>query len=200
MARVLRRVQSFWAALVVCAVLAAPALAIDRYEIDPDHSSIIFDVKHLTVSRTTGEFTDYSGVIDFDPNSLLNSKIDVVVQAKSIDTRLPGRDAHLRGPEFFDVEKYPTISFKSSKIVRKNDYYMIVGALTLHGITKEIIMTANIGGPIQGLKGEKVLGITGELYIDRLEYGIRWDKKMDNGASIVNKMVTINVHIEARTK
>lgn len=170
------------------------------YEIDTTHSNVGFAVKHLMVSTVQGNFTDYTGTIEFDKDNLSGFKADVTIQAKSINTQLEARDNHLRTSDFFDIENHPMIIFKSTKIVSQGDGYEITGDLTIRGVTKEITIPLTIEGPVQSPFGAEVIGLSGEAQINRQDFGVSWNKQMDSGGLIVSDNVKIVINIEAGKK
>ena len=176
--------------------LTGQATAASVYDFDKAHSKLEFSVKHLMVSNVKGEFTDYEGTINFDPDNLADSRVDVVIQAKSVDTRIEARDKHLKGPEFLDTDKFQTIAFKSAKILKSGDIYNIVGDLTIHGVTQEIEIPVTISGPVNSPMGGTVIGISGETTINRQKFGVAFSKTMDNGGLLVDDFVKIIVNVE----
>lgn len=188
------------ALLVGTAVLASSFVSADDYSIDKSHSSIGFSAKHLMVSKTTGHFSDYDGSITFDPNNLEASKINITVQSASIDTNMEKRDAHLKNADFLDVEKFPEITFVSKSITKTDDAYQLTGDLTIKGVTKEISVPAEISGPINSPMGGSVIGIESNFKINRQDYGVTWNKAMDNGGLVVSDEVNVGVSIEANKK
>ena len=188
--------KSFLTALALITSLSSLAFA-DTYAIDKAHSSIGFSVMHLMVSTVRGEFTDYEGTLQFDPNNPEATAAEVVIQATSVDTRQPDRDIHLRKPEFFDVEKYQTIIFKSKSAKKDGANFLLTGDLTLRGVTKEIVIPVVINGPVKGMKGQDVIGLSGQTKINRQDFGVSWNKQMDQGGYVVGDEVTIEINIEA---
>ena len=185
---------------VLCVMLSGNnVFAQSVYKIDRVHSSIGFAVKHLMISTTRGEFTDYTGEIQFDPEDLSSFSVDLVIEAKSINTRNEKRDGHLRNTDFFDVEKYPTLKFKGKQLVKNGDGYNLTGDLTIKGVTKEITVPVTISGPIQRKDGEAI-GLSGEIIINRQDYGVSWSKIMDKGGLMVDNNVKIIIEIEANKK
>lgn len=184
------------ALLMGTAVLASSLVFADNYSIDKAHSSIDFSTKHLMVSKINGQFTDYDGVIKFDPNDLAASKVEVTVKAASITTNMEKRDTHLKSADFLDVEKFPTLTFVSKSITKSGDAYQLTGDLTIKGVTKEISVPAEISGPVNSPMGT-VLGIQASFKINRQDYGVSWNKTMDNGGLIVSNDVNVEVNIEA---
>ena len=170
------------------------------YKIDPTHSTIGFTVKHMQIGTTWGKFNDFSGEIHFDKKNLDKFYAKVIIEAKSIDTGLELRDAHLRGADFFDVENYPAISFESKTLVEKDGNYEITGNLTMHGVIKEISCLISISGPVKSPFGQEVIGLSGETVINRQDYGISWNDTMPDGGFVVGNDVRIIVYIEADRK
>jgi polyisoprenoid-binding protein YceI len=184
-------------------LMAGRLYAADVYAIDPSHSSIAFAAKHLMVSTTSGAFNEYEGTITYDPKDLSTFKSDVTIQAKSIDTHVAKRDDHLRGADFFDVEKFPTITFvgKSLASAGEEGKYILTGDLTLKGVTKEVSFPVTIAGPIKSpMGGDNVIGLEGQLTINRQDYGVTWNKAMDNGGFVVSNDIPISISIEANNK
>ncbi len=169
------------------------------YSVDKAHSSIGFTVSHLVVSKTTGNFNDYDGQIQFNPDDLANAKFDFTVKVAGIDTKNEGRDKHLKGADFFDAEKYPDIVFKTSKVeLQSGNDYLVTGELTMKGVTKELQLPVKIAGPVPNpMGGGQVLGIESHFVINRQDYGVSWNKTMDNGGVVVGNEVQIAVMIEA---
>jgi polyisoprenoid-binding protein YceI len=188
------------AVLLATGILFASLASAEEYAIDKAHSSVGFTAKHLMVSKTSGVFKDYDGIVKFDPNDLAGSKIEVTVKAASIDTRNDQRDGHLKSPDFLDVEKFPTISFATKSIAKEGDKYNLTGDLTIKGVTKEITVPAEISGPVNSPFGGTVLGIVSTFKINRQDYGVNFNKTMDNGGLVVSDDVNIDVVIEAGKK
>lgn len=185
------------ALLLGAAVLVSSTVFAEDYSIDKTHSSIGFSAKHLMVSKTTGHFSDFDGTVKFDPNDLAASKIEVTVQAASIDTNMEKRDEHLKGADFLDAEKFPTLTFVSKSIEKSGDAYQLTGDLTIKGVTKEVSIPAEITGPVNSPMGGTVLGINADFKINRQDYGVSWSKAMDNGGLVVSDEVNVFVTIEA---
>ncbi len=178
----------------------AGVAAADIYNIDTAHSTIGFDIKHLMVGTTSGSFNDYQGTIEYDPANVAATKIDATIQAASIDTRNADRDNHLRSADFFDTANYAVITFKSTKVEASGDGYVITGDLTMHGVTKEISIPVSIGGPVQSPFGSWAIGISGKTKINRQDFGIAWNKTLDQGGVVVGDEVVVIVNVEAHKK
>jgi len=190
--KLLSGVVMLGAALILSSVVSA-----EDYAIDKTHSSIGFSAKHLMVSKTTGLFNDYDGTIKFDPNDLAASKIEVTVKSSSIDTNMEKRDEHLKSADFLDAEKFPAITFATKSIVKEGDVYQLTGDLTIKGVTKEVTVPAEISGPVNSPMGGTVVGISSTFKINRQDYGVTWNKTMDNGGLVVSDDVSIDVTFEA---
>jgi polyisoprenoid-binding protein YceI len=178
-----------------------PVYAAETYEIDNSHSQIGFSVKHLTVANVKGDFKTYSGTIIYDDKDINKSSVNVVIESKSIDTANVKRDEHLRGKDFFEVEKFPQVTFASKRIQKRGKAFIAVGDLTMHGITKEVEIPFTLSGPVADpWQGNKHLGIEGGLTIDRQEWGVSWNDKLDKGGLVVGNDVRINLEVEAILK
>lgn len=183
------------ATAVAAALVAAPAPAraeTQTFNVDKTHSDVTFKVRHF-VSNVVGRFNDFSGVIKMDDANPANSSVDFVIKATSIDTNQADRDKHLRTADFFDVEKFPEITFKSTavKSTGKNQY-SVTGNFTMHGVTKQITLPVTF----LGSSGSKA-GFETHTTIDRKDYGIVWNKALDAGGAILGDEVTVSVNIEA---
>jgi polyisoprenoid-binding protein YceI len=172
------------------AVFASPVWAA-TYEIDAAHSSVSFKVGHL-VGNVRGQFDKFSGTVDYDEKNIEASKVNVQIEAASINTGNADRDKHLRGEDFFDIAKYPDITFVS----KRADAQKLVGDLTMHGVTKEIEIPYTMGGLVKDPWGKQRLGGSGALTIDRRDFGIKYDP---TGLTIKND-VKIELEIEATLK
>lgn len=166
------------------------------FKVDPSHSTIGFAVTHMGVGVTRGVFTDYSGEAEFDEENLDAFSAIIVINVSSIDTRLKARDDHLRNSDFFDVENFPTITFKATKLVKKENGYELTGDFTLRGVTKEVSTLVKIRGPVQSPFGGEVIGISGELTINRQDYGVSWNDVMPDGGFVVGNDIRIIIDIE----
>ena len=190
--------------VAILALLAAGALPIfadtETFTFDKNHTLVGFRIRHF-VSKVEGRFKDFEGTIWIDRANPSASKVELTIQAASIDTSVEGRDKDLRSPNFFDVEKYPTITFKSTKVVSKgNDAYDVTGEFTMHGVTKTITIPVKHGGflkvPGRGGMGEKA-GFEIAFPLNRKDYGMVWNRPLDTGGFMLSDDVDINVQVEA---
>jgi polyisoprenoid-binding protein YceI len=180
------------------ATQSTTALAPATYTIDPAHSTADFRVRHLMISNVRGEFSGLSGTIVFDPKNSANSKINATIDATTINTREPQRDAHLKSADFFDVEKYPTITFASTKVASAGlGEWKVTGNLTIHGVTKEIVLT--VEGPAAEIKdpwGNSKTGASASAKINRKDFGLMWNAALETGGVVVGDEVSINLDLE----
>ncbi len=168
------------------------------WNIDTSHSAIHFSVRHMLVSRTRGRFTKWSGQLKFDPDNAANSSVSVEIEPASIETADATRDAHLRSPDFFDVEKYPKASFRSTKVTDLGgDKYLISGELTVHGITHPLSFEAIFEGSAKDPWGGERAGFSATLSLDRREYGLTWNKALEAGGFVVGDKVELSLEVEA---
>jgi polyisoprenoid-binding protein YceI len=190
------RVQLFFAASLALTI-ASPSFA-DTWKFDPAHSDASFSVKHLMISNVKGEFSKVSGTVEYDPKQPKNSKVEATIDVTTVDTREPKRDEHLRSADFFDVQKYPTMTFKSTKVVPAGkEKLKVTGDLTLHGVTKEVVL--NVVGPTSPIKdnhGNDKSGVSASTTINRKDFGMTWNKAMDNGGVMLGEEIPITIEVE----
>ncbi len=167
-----------------------------RYNVDPDHSIVEFKVSHMVISNTTGHFKDYTGFIEMDPEAGTVKTIEATIKTASVNTNQEKRDAHLRGPDFFDVEKHPTMTYKMKSYRKDGEGYLAVGDLTLRGVTKEVTLVGRLNGVTKDPYGNTRAGFTAEGKVDRKDFGMVWNKALDNGGLIVGDDVLIKLDIE----
>ena len=176
---------------------AAPAVAKPTsWTIDPAHSSAGFIVRHMMVSNVHGEFGKVAGTITFDADNPAQSKVDATVDVSTINTHEEKRDGHLKSPDFFDVAKFPTMTFKSKKIWKEGAGYKMTGDLTMHGVTKEV--TFDVTGPTKPIKspfGDVRAGATAAARVNRYDWGLKWNKAVEGG-DLVGQDVVIGLDVE----
>lgn len=184
---------------LVCSFVLVSAIAdaeMTRYDVDPEHTTIEFSAVHMLVSNVRGQFMDYSGLIEMDPDAKSVKTIEATIKTASLNTNHEKRDTHLRSPDFFDVEKYPTMTYKLKSYRKTGDQYTAVGSLTLHGVTKDITLVGNLIGVTKDPMGNIRAGFTAEGKINRRDFHINFSKTLDNGGLIVGDEVTIRLDIE----
>jgi polyisoprenoid-binding protein YceI len=185
------------AACLIVTGVTGTVLAADTYTIDRAHSSVLFVVNHMVISKVKGEFNEFSGTIKHDEGDIANSSVDVTIKTASIDTKSERRDGHLRSPDFFDVEQHPEITFKSKKIEKTDAGLVAVGDLTMRGVTKEVRIPFEITGTITDPRGNRRMGISAKLTLNRQDYGVSWNQTLDAGGLVVSDDVGIEIELEA---
>jgi polyisoprenoid-binding protein YceI len=179
--------------------LTMPAIAsAAAWNIDPEHSSVGFKVRHLMVSNVKGSFDRHSGSVDLDDKDITKSKVQVTIDTSSINTNVQKRDEHLRSADFFDVAKYPNMTFVSKKVARSGkDRLKVTGDLTLHGVTRQVVL--DVDGLSKESKdpwGNIRRGATASTKINRKDFGLVWNKALETGGVAVGEEVTITLEIE----
>jgi polyisoprenoid-binding protein YceI len=183
----------------LAATLSLPAAAAtSTWQIDPNHSAAQFAVRHLSISTVRGAFTKVNGSIQLDDKDISKSSVEVTIDADSVDTRVPNRDKDLRSDHFFDVQKYPTITFKSTKVEQVEPGKLkVTGDLTIHGVTKPVVL--DVEGPTGAVKdpwGNQRAAANATTKINRQDYGVKWNATMDGGGVVVGDDVAITIDVE----
>lgn len=167
------------------------------YQIDPSHSTASFSIKHMMIAKVHGAFDKISGQLNYDSANPTKSSVEVVIEAASVNTREPQRDTHLRSPDFFDVEKYKTITFKSTRVEGSGSELKVVGDLTIHGVTQKV--TLDVEGPSVEMKdpwGNIKLGASAKTKIKRKDFGLTWNAALEAGGFLVGDDVSIDLEIQ----
>lgn len=168
-----------------------------KLSIDPQHSTVGFRVRHL-FTKVSGQFRGFEGTIEFDQKNLAASKVAVTIQASTIDTNVEARDKDLRSPRFFDVAKYPTLSFTSTGIADiSGTRGRIKGSLTVHGVTREVVLDAEFLGAGKDPWGNQRFGFHGETKVNRKDFGMAWNEMIEAGGVLVGDEVEIVLDLEA---
>ncbi|MGB9612484.1 MAG: YceI family protein [Bryobacteraceae bacterium] len=176
---------------------AAPSLLAERYAIDGSHSKAQFAVRHMMVSTVRGEFTRIEGWVEYDEKNPEVIRIEAVIDAASINTGEPKRDEHLKSPDFFDVAKYPKITFRSKSARKTANGLAVTGDLTIHGVTREVVL--NVDGPSPEVRdpwGNLRRGATATTKINRKDFGLTWNAAIETGGVVVGDEVTITIDVE----
>ena len=176
----------------------ATAAAVRTLEIDRSHSEVAFQVRHL-LSRVRGRFADFAGTIEWDPSAPENSRVHVTIQADSIETAEPNRDKHLRSADFFDAETYPTLTFASTSVTpRSGGLFDVSGNLTIHGVTREVVLPATYLGTAQDPWGNTKFVFEAELTLNRKDFGLNWNAALETGGFLVGDEVKVTLSIQAK--
>jgi polyisoprenoid-binding protein YceI len=179
-------------------LLSAAAMAqTSSWDIDPAHSAAQFTVRHMGLSNVTGSFTKVSGSAVLNDKDITQSQVQATIDVSSVDTRVADRDKDLRSPNFFDAANYPTMEFKSSKIVNNGGKLQVIGDLTMHGTTRPV--TLDVDGPTAETKdpwGNTRRGLSATTTINRQDFGLKWNNRMGTGEAVVGDMVKIQLDVE----
>jgi polyisoprenoid-binding protein YceI len=178
--------------------LVTPQTSTTTWNIDPAHTAAEFKVKHMMISNVKGQFSSVTGKLILDESDLAKSKVEVLIDAGSIETREPQRNAHLKSADFLDVEKYPNLSFISTSIKLVRDGELAVeGDLTIHGVTRKVLLT--VDGPTPPTKdpwGNTRVGVSATTKINRKDYGLTWNAALETGGILVGEEVAITLEVE----
>jgi len=186
-----------FAVLAAALAVASPTLATDTYQFDKAHTTVGFQVRHI-VTNVGGKFQDFAGTIKVDRVKPESSSVEFTIQAASINTNDPKRDEHLKSPDFFDVANQPTITFKSTSVKPTGkDAYDVAGNLTMRGVTKAITLPVTFLGEGKDPWGNEKIGFETATTLNRKDYGINWNKALDQGGLLVGDEVKVQISVEA---
>ncbi|MES2639265.1 MAG: YceI family protein [Myxococcota bacterium] len=172
-------------------------MSTDSWNFDTVHSSITFSIRHLVISKVHGRFTKWSGGFALDAEGNAPGTITAAIEVASIDTNEAQRDAHLRSPDFFDTEKFPTMSFASTSIRRIDDSALeITGQLTIRDVSREVTLAADFGGRVTDPWGNQRLGYSAKTTINRKDFGLGWNQVLEAGGVVVGEKVEIAIEVE----
>jgi len=185
-------------ALVLLSLLVLPSLVCaEVWSIDPEHSTVGFKVRHMMITNVKGDFPTFSGTVEIDDKDITRSKIAVSIATASINTNISKRDEHLRSPDFFDVAKYPTMTYVSTKVEKAGvEKLRVVGNLTLHGVTREVVL--DVDGPTAASKdpwGNLRRGASATAKVNRKDFGLNWNAVIESGGALVGDEVTIEIEL-----
>lgn len=175
--------------------VTAPALT--TWTLDASHSNVEFSVRHLMIATVKGRFADVQGTVTLDESDPTQSSVDVTIAAASIDTRVAQRDEHLRSADFFEVEKYPTVTFKSRKVAADGDHLKVTGDLTIRGVTREVVLDVASHGRQTDPWGVPRAGFEARATIRRSDFGLTWNQALEAGGVLVSDQVKISLEIQA---
>jgi polyisoprenoid-binding protein YceI len=180
--------------------LAGTAFAAETYTPDPAHTTVGFSARHFVITKVRGRFNDYTASLMYDEKDITKSSLQGTIKVASIDTGNAKRDDHLRSADFFDAAKFPEIKFHSTRVEKRGDAYVMVGPLTIRDVTKEVTVPFNVTGKVTDPTGKERVGFDAYLRIKRKDFGVSWDKTMDNGSLIVSDDIDIELVVEAVKK
>jgi len=180
------------------AVETAPAIGSKTtWKLDPSHTLVEFSAKHLMITTVKGRFTDVEGFIHADDKNIANSSVEATLKAVSIDTRTEQRDNHLRSADFLEVEKYPEITFRSTRIEGTKKEFKLTGDLTIRGVTKPVTLDVTFEGQTKDPWGGERIGFSASGKIDRRDFGLTWNVVLEAGGLTVGNDIKINIEVEA---
>src|SRR6266446_5778054 len=191
-------VRAGFTAALAAAISLPAAAATSTWQIDPNHSAAQFAVRHLAISTVRGAFTKVSGTVQMDDKDISKSSVEVTIDAASVDTRVADRDKDLRSDHFFDTAKYPTLTFKSTRVEQVAPGMLkVTGDLTIHGTTKQVVL--DVEGPTVPVKdpwGNVRAAVTATTKVNRQDFGVKWNATLDNGGVVVGDDVNITIDAE----
>ncbi len=169
-----------------------------KWEIDSAHSGIHFSVRHMVIAKVRGQFARWSGTVVAEDDDFSHATVRVVIDASSIDTGVGDRDAHLKSPDFLDVAKYPDLVFEGKRVEKLSDEHLrIVGDLSIHGVTREVILDAEYAGRAKDPWGNERAGFAAKASIDRKDFGLAWNQLLETGGLLVGERIDVEIEIEA---
>ncbi|GAC1647302.1 MAG: YceI family protein [Gemmatimonadaceae bacterium] len=177
--------------------IESPKTATTTWKIDPSHSSVEFSAKHMMITTVKGRFTDFEGTIVTDSENPSRSSVEATLKTASIDTRTEQRDQHLRSADFLDAERFPTISFKSTRVTGDKQRSTVVGDLTIHGVTKPITLEVTYEGRSKDPWGGERVGFSASGKLDRREFGLTWNQTLEAGGFLVSNDIKILIDVQA---
>jgi polyisoprenoid-binding protein YceI len=173
-------------------------MAQSKWNIDLSHSGVNFSIRHMVISKVRGRFTKFTGVLNLEDEDITRSVVEATIDASSIDTGVEQRDAHLRSGDFFDVEKYPELRFRSTRIEKlEDDRFRVVGELTIRDVTREVALDVEGGGRAKDPWGNERTGFVAKTTLDRKDFGLKWNQALEAGGVLVGDRVDIELDVQA---
>lgn len=168
-----------------------------KWNIDVSHSGINFAIRHMVVAKVRGRFAKFSGSLRLEDNDLTRSVVEVTIDASSIDTGTPERDAHLRSPDFFDVAKFAELRFQSTRIEKlDDDHFRVAGDLTIRDTTREVVLHVEAGGRAKDPWGNERVGFVAKTALDRKDFGLKWNQALEAGGVLVGDRVDVELDVQ----
>ena len=180
--------------------LTATAAATQTYQVDRAHSEVQFQVRHL-LSKVRGRFAEFSGTVDYDAHEPEHSSVSLTIRAASVDTNQADRDAHLRSEDFFAADRFPTLTFRSTRIIAHGAHeFDVVGDLTIRDVTKAVVIPVSYLGAAKDPWGNEKLAFEGEITINRKDFGLTWNAALETGGFLVGDDVKVSVSLQAQAQ
>ncbi|MCL4540823.1 MAG: YceI family protein [Chloroflexi bacterium] len=168
------------------------------WQLDPAHTLVEFSARHMMVTTVKGHFTGVSGMIIFDERDLTRSSVKATIDATTIDTGVEQRNTHLKSADFLEVEQYPTITFQSTRVEgNQSDRFKVIGDLTIHGVTREVVLNVEYNGSAKTPFGTTVAGFTATTTINRKDFDLNWNVALEVGGWLVGDILKISIETEA---
>jgi polyisoprenoid-binding protein YceI len=187
--------------ILLVLILARAKSWADTYQIDSSNSTVSFTVRHMMISKVTGVFTDFSGTIQYDPQDMTKSSANGTIKTASVNTHNADRDEDLKSGEgFFEVAKFPDITFVSKRVIKKGSGFICLGTLTIHGVSRDVELPFTVTGPIKGMGGVPRIAVEASTTINRRDFGLTWSRMLDGGGMLVSDEVLITINAEAERK
>jgi len=193
------KLKLFVTALIASFIFVNAGVASQTFEVDPSHASIGFKIEHLVISKVKGDFREFSATFILDDEGQLD-EASSDIEVASIDTGITKRDDHLRSADFFDADQFPKISFQSKGIKQNAGNDVLVGDLTIHGVTRQVELLYTIKGPVKGPSGDTRIGFEASTVINRKDYGLTWNKTLEAGGLLVGEELELLIDLEAIEK
>ena len=172
-------------------------MAQSKWNIDLGHSGVNFSIRHMVISKVRGRFGKFTGVLNLDDENVTRSVVEATIDAASIDTGVEQRDAHLRSADFFDVEKYPELRFRSTRIEKlADDRFRVAGELTIRDVTREVVLDVEGGGRAKDPWGNERTGFVAKTTLDRKDFGLKWNQALEAGGVLVGDRVDIELDVQ----
>jgi polyisoprenoid-binding protein YceI len=193
------RVTGWAAAAVLVMGVGAMSAQTTQWKVDPMHSEADFAIKHMAISTVHGSFHGISGVVTFDPTDVAKSSVEATIPIATVDTGVAPRDNDLKSPRFFDATQFPTMTFKSTSVRKAGDHYDVTGDLTLHGVTKPVVLNLqDLGKAEMGMDGKTLhRGFTATTTINRQDFGLSFNGMLKSGEAVLSNDVRIEIDIDA---
>jgi polyisoprenoid-binding protein YceI len=195
----MKRVAGWTAAVLVALGTGVMSAQATQWKIDAMHSEADFAIQHLAISTVHGSFHGLSGVITLDPADVAKSSVEATIPVATVDTGVTPRDNDLKSPRFFDATQFPTMTFKSTSLRKAGDHYDVTGDLTLHGVTKQVVLKLEeLGKPQTGMDGKSVhRGFTATTTVNRKDFGLSFNGRLSSGDAVLSDEVRIEIDIDA---
>ena len=167
------------------------------WQIDSAHSNIYFTARHMMISKVRGQFETFGGTINFDPENPQNTTVDIQIDVTTVNTKDEQRNGHLKSPDFFDAENFPTATFKSTKVVQESeDEGKLYGELTVRGVTKEVVLDVEYAGIAKSPWGSTSAGFSASTTLNRKDFGLNWNQALETGGVLVGEKIKLEIELE----